>query len=141
MKATFFLFLSLILVCSCVEEEEFPIENNVTVLTNVTFDKALQKYEHMLVMFYAPWCGHCKRFKPELEKAAGVLRKENLICAKVDATVEQKLAEQYKVRGYPTIKFFKNGVAMDYTAGRTEKDVINWVRKKSGPPAKLLKTI
>ena len=141
MKASFFLFLSLILVCSCVEEEEFPIENNVTVLTNLTFDKALEKYEHMLVMFYAPWCGHCKRFKPDLEKAAGVLRKENLICAKVDATAEKGLAEKYKVRGYPTIKFFKKGVPMDYTAGRSEKDVINWVRKKSGPPTKPLKTV
>jgi protein disulfide-isomerase-like protein len=61
----------------------------------------------MLVMFYAPWCGHCKKFKPELEKAAAVLRKENLIVAKVDSTVEKDLAQKYKVRGYPTVKFFK----------------------------------
>ena len=140
MKSSIFLFLSLILLSSCVEEEEFPLENDITVLTNVTFDKALEKYEHMLVMFYAPWCGHCKKFKPELEKAAAVLRKENLIIAKVDATVEKSLAEKYKVRGYPTVKFFKKGVASDYTAGRTQQDVINWMRKKSGPPAKLLKT-
>ena len=141
MKSSLFLFLSLILVCSCVEEEEFPIENNVTVLTNLTFDKAVEKYENLLVMFYAPWCGHCQRFKPELEKAAGVLRKENLICAKVDATVHEQLARKHGVRGFPTIKFFKKGVEMDYTSGRKENDVINWVRKKSGPPAKLLKTL
>ena len=76
----------------CIEEEEFPIENDIIVLTNTTFDKAIEKYEHILVMFYAPWCGHCKKFKPELEKAAAVLRKENLYVAKVDATVEKKLA-------------------------------------------------
>ena len=140
MKSSIFLFLSLIILSSCVEEEEFPIENDITVLTEATFDKALEKYEHMLVMFYAPWCGHCKKFKPELEKAAAVLRKENLIVAKVDATAEKKLAEKYKVRGYPTVKFFKKGQATDYTAGRKEQDVINWVRKKSGPPTKPLKT-
>jgi len=140
MKSSIFLFLSLIILSSCVEEEEFPIENDITVLTEATFDKALEKYEHMLVMFYAPWCGHCKKFKPELEKAAAVLRKENLIVAKVDATAEKKLAEKYQVRGYPTVKFFKKGQATDYTAGRKEQDVINWVRKKSGPPTKLLKT-
>ena len=140
MKSSIFLFLSLIILSSCVEEEEFPLENDITVLTNTTFDKALQKYEHMLVMFYAPWCGHCKKFKPELEKAAAVLRKENLIVAKVDATVEKSLAEKYKVRGYPTVKFFKKGVPSDYTAGRTQQDVINWMRKKSGPPARILKT-
>ena len=143
MKPTFFLFLSLILFCLCVEkeEEDFPIENDVTVLTGTNFDKALEKYEHILVMFYAPWCGHCKRFEPELEKAAAVLRKENLIVAKVDATVEKNLAEKYDVKGYPTVKFFKKGVAMDYSGRRFEKDVIDWVRKKSYPPAKLLKTV
>jgi len=141
MKSSFFLFLTLIFFSSCVEEEEFPIENDITVLTETTFDKALEKYEHILVMFYAPWCGHCKKFKPELEKAAAVLRKENLMVAKVDATVEKKLAEKYKVRGYPTVKFFKKGAPIDYTAGRTEKDVINWMRKKSGPPTRVLKTI
>ena len=140
MKSSIFLFLSLFILSSCVEEEEFPLENDITVLTNITFDKALQKYEHMLVMFYAPWCGHCKKFKPELEKAAAVLRKENLIIAKVDATVEKSLAEKYKVRGYPTVKFFKKGVVSDYTAGRTQQEVINWMRKKSGPPARTLKT-
>lgn len=107
MKSSLFLFLSLILLCSCVEEEEFPLENDIMVLTNVTFDKAIQKYEHILVMFYAPWCGHCKKFKPELEKAAATLRKENLMVAKVDATVEKDLASKYQVRGYPTVKFFK----------------------------------
>ena len=93
MKPSFFLFLSLIVISICAEEEEFPVENDITVLTNATFDKALEKYEHMLVMFYAPWCGHCKKFKPELEKASAVLRKENLFVAKVDATVEKKLDE------------------------------------------------
>ena len=124
----------------CIEEEEFPIENDIIVLTNTTFDKAIEKYEHILVMFYAPWCGHCKKFKPELEKAAAVLRKENLYVAKVDATVEKKLAEKFGVRGYPTVKFFKKGVPMEYTGGRKESEVLNWVRKKSGPAFQLIKT-
>jgi len=140
MKSSLFLFLSLILLCSCIEEEEFPLENDIMVLTTATFDKAIEKYEHILVMFYAPWCGHCKKFKPELEKAAATLRKENLMVAKVDATVEKDLASKYKVRGYPTVKFFKKGVPIDYNAGRTEKDVINWMRKKSGPPARKFST-
>ena len=133
--------LCLISLSFCVEEEEFPIENDITVLTEATFDKAIAKYEHILVMFYAPWCGHCKKFKPELEKAAAILRKENLIVAKVDATVEKNLAQKFGVRGYPTVKFFKKGEPMDYTGGRKESEVLNWVRKKSGPAFVTIQTL
>lgn len=35
--------------------------------------------------------------------------------AKVDATEEQELSEQFGVRGYPTLKFFRKGTPIDYT--------------------------
>jgi len=49
-------------------------ENDVTHLTDEDFDSTLAMSQSALVMFYAPWCGHCKRMKPEYENAATRLK-------------------------------------------------------------------
>ena len=46
---------------------------------------------------------------PVLEKVAFAIRKENLIVAKVDASVYINLASKYGVTYYPKVIFFKNG--------------------------------
>ena len=55
--------------------------------------------------------------------------------------LERGIFQRFKIRGYPKVMFFKNGVPTDYTADRTEDAVIEWMRKKSGPSTKLLKTV
>jgi len=52
--------------------------------------------------------------------------------AKVDATVATKVAALFEVKGYPTIKFFTNGKAIEFNGGRTDKDIVSWITKKTG---------
>ena len=135
-------FLLIISLCNCNEEnDDFIFENDILVLTASNFEKALSKYDYLFVMFYAPWCSYCKKFKPEFEKAANILSKENLIVGKIDGTIEKNLADKYDIKAYPTMKFFIKGSPFDYNGGRKESDVVNWVRKKSLPATRPLKTV
>ena len=139
MKAITITLFSLLIFSLCTDD--FPIDNDVMVLTDDTFDAALKKYDNIMVLFYAPWCGHCKKFHPEYAKASVTLKKENLILAKLDATVNKKMSEKYKIQGFPTTKLFIKGEPIEYNGGRTEKDVVNWVRKKTGPVTTKIETV
>uniref|UniRef100_A0A8C9VKA7 Protein disulfide-isomerase n=1 Tax=Scleropages formosus TaxID=113540 RepID=A0A8C9VKA7_SCLFO len=139
------MMLKFVLLCALAvaSRAEIPEEEDVLVLKKSNFDEALQAHPNLMVEFYAPWCGHCKALAPEYAKAAGMLKADSsdIRLAKVDATEETELAQEFGVRGYPTIKFFKGGEKQspkEYSAGRQADDIVSWLKKRTGPPASML---
>jgi len=108
-------------------------ESDVVVLTESAFSDFVRDNENAFVEFYAPWCGHCQHLAPEWEKLATSL-KGKVSVAKVDCTTETSVCNGEGVQGYPTIKFFKKGRAVDYQGGRTAEAMTNWAEKKLGDP-------
>lgn len=109
--------------------------SSVKVLTTENFDETIKNNENVIVEFFAPWCGHCKTLAPHYEKAAKTLFDEGIVLASVDATVYAELGNKFDVKGYPTLKVFKNGVVSEYKGGRTEDTIVSYARKTFGPPA------
>ncbi|CAF2578489.1 unnamed protein product [Rotaria sp. Silwood2] len=118
-------------------------DSHVLSLTKDTFDDVVKNNKYLLVKFVAPWCGHCKSLAPAYAAAAKQLAESGseIKLASVDATIENDLAKKFEVKGYPTLKFFLDGTTLEYTGGRSENEIISWLKKKTGPPADELKTV
>lgn len=137
MKFTTIAFACLLIGAAITAEGSwgYPEEDHVIVMTEANFDEIINKHEFVLVEFYAPWCGHCKKLTPEWSSAAQTLKTADpaVPLGKVDATENQALGTKYGVQGYPTIKFFVKGEPIEFNGGRTAADIVQWAKKKTGP--------
>ncbi|KAF2346718.1 Thioredoxin domain [Trinorchestia longiramus] len=102
-------------------------------LSSHDFHSSLQD-KRALVLFYAPWCRHCKSMKADYALAAGELASAGNVAghlATVDATQERSLAAQYDVKGFPTLLYFVNGEKVaDYQGMRSQQDLITFMNEK-----------
>lgn len=77
----------------------------------------------VLVDFWAPWCTPCRQIAPIIDE----LKREyqgRLKVYKVNVDEKPALSKKYKIRGIPTLLFFKNGKVIDRIVGAYPKDEI-----------------
>lgn len=92
-------------------------DTKVVVLDESNFATEVLGDSPAFVKFYAPWCGHCKRMVGTWDSLSN--QAEGYKVAKVDCTKQTALAQEYGIKGFPTIKFFHNGEVHDYRGART----------------------
>ena len=79
----------------------------------------------VLADFYADWCAPCRQLEPIVERVAATTR---ATVAKVDVDQHQALAQQYGVRGVPTMVLFSDGEAVERVVGvRGESELTDLV--------------
>jgi len=94
-----------------------------------TIFKDLQN-KKVLLLVYLPDCIHCKRLKPEWDKAEAKNPDKMVSIDASDSSDNnvQILTSKLNVSGYPSIFVMNNGVVVkQYEGGRTEQDLLDEV--------------
>lgn len=94
-----------------IKSEPVPKDQDgpVHVLVADEFDAVIgDDSKDMLVEFYAPWCGHCKKLAPTYDTLGEKYKahKNKVLIAKMDATANDiPPSAGFQVQSFPTIKF------------------------------------
>jgi thioredoxin 1 len=96
----------------------------VASLTDTSFDdEVLKSTLPVLVDFFAPWCGPCRKFAPTLNEIALLYENKIKVC-KLNVDKYSKKVDAYDIRGVPTLILFKNGKEVERTIGALSKDTL-----------------
>ncbi|ORC93610.1 putative thioredoxin [Trypanosoma theileri] len=93
----------------------FSKSSGVTELTPATFNQFVSTHKPVYILFYAPWCGHCRKIHPEWEKFAQATQGTIRVGA-LNADEHSQLGQQFGIRGFPTIKYWNVGEKKIYKA-------------------------
>ena len=75
-------------------------------LNHEQFDRYQNEGKLMLVDYWAPWCGYCRRIGPAYEKIAQQYG-DDMVVAKVNIDEEALLADSQQIEVIPTLVLYR----------------------------------
>lgn len=101
---------------------------HITSVTEETFATLVGPDSGWVVVdFWAPWCGPCRRLMPVLDDVAAA-RSRDARFVKVNIDEESSLAERFHIRSIPHVYLFYNGRPIDGFLGfRNRAQIEGWM--------------
>ena len=92
-------------------------------VTDASFEPTVKGTKLVLVDFWAPWCGPCRRLNPIIEELSRELDGK-VTFAKLNTDENINTASRFGVMSIPTMIVFKNGEKVDSLIGAHPKENI-----------------
>ena len=123
-NTVYILFFIAVILILCFYSNNNSTFSETISLSNSKYDSA--DADGNVLIFYANWCGHCNKAKPEFQKAS---EKGNgkVIMIDADELGAKELKDKYSVQGFPTILKISNGSYVKYEGGRTSDGIISFL--------------
>ena len=99
----------------------------VEVLDDSTFKEALKNGEHVIVKFYAGWCGSCRLFSPKFKRLSNDERFANVKFVDIDAEKNPEARKLAGVSNLPFFATFKGDQLVEAVATSKEDKVIEMI--------------
>ncbi len=93
-------------------------------LNHEQFDRYRSEGKLMLVDYWAPWCGYCRRIGPAYDKIAQQYG-EDMVIAKINIDDEAGLAEKEQIEVIPTLVLYRGSEPLGFVVAPESKAQID----------------
>jgi thioredoxin 1 len=98
--------------------------SNAIEVNDANFEQEVKNSElPVLVDFWAPWCGPCRKIAPMIDEIAEQFQGK-LKVVKLNTDENIKTAQELSISGIPSLIFFKDGQAVERLVGLLQKSTL-----------------